>query len=228
MDNGDGPRNRKERRAAAKQSGKPVEPPSSVPKLKMAQPDRSGPKAKTFMDIYEEKKHLLDQGQPFDNKYQDGLVRDESGNILEAGLGDDDPIGPVGNAVFWALTLAMVHFTLDVLVYSQYRQEIEWREISWRTAVVAPILFAMILTMKSEIASQFALLQQIFYLGVGIAAGCYVIHAANAKGYYAVMKRCPPLGTLWIWSVIEMNLPYAAASVAVDIAFMWYKGYSAY
>ncbi|KAK5167655.1 uncharacterized protein LTR77_007354 [Saxophila tyrrhenica] len=228
MADDDGPRNRKERRAAAKQSGKAVEPPSSTPKIKMAQPDRSGPKSKTFMDLYEEKKDLLDQGQPFASKYEDGRVRDEGGNILEAGLGDDEEIGPVGMAVFWALTLGMVHFTLDVLVYSQYRQEIEWWEIVKRTAFMMPILFLMILTMKSAMASRFRVARQIFFLGVAIAAGCYTIHAANAKGYYAVMKRCPPLGTLWVWSVIEMDLPYASVSVMVDIWYLWWKGYSAF
>ncbi|KAK3048773.1 hypothetical protein LTR09_009885 [Extremus antarcticus] len=230
MDDSNGPRNRKERRAAARQSGQPISPPSSTPKLKMTQPDRSGPKSKTFMDIYEEKKHLLDAGQPFDPKHTDGLARNESGNILNVGLNsgndDDEPIGPVGNAVLWALTLSMIHFTLDVLVYSQYRQEIEWAEIFKRTGVVLPILFLVVLVMRSSIAVRFQLAQQVFYLGVAVAAGCYTIHAANRYGYYAVMKRCPPLGTLWIWSVIEMDLPWAAASVGVDMGFLWWKGYS--
>lgn len=108
------PRNRRERRAAAKSSNKPVESPTSTPKIKLAQPDRSGPKGKTLLDLVEERKHLLEQGTPFDKKYTDGLVRDEGSNILEAGLGDGEPIGPIGEAVFWAVCLTMFHFTLDV------------------------------------------------------------------------------------------------------------------
>jgi hypothetical protein len=222
------PRNRKERRAAAKQTGKAMEPPSSAPHLKMGQPDRSRPKAKTFMDLYEEKKALLDQGQPFDSKYEDGLVRDEGGNILEAGLGDGEPIGPIGNAVFWAITLSMVHFTLDVLVYSQYRQEMEWVPIMRRTFFILPVLFLLLVLLKSEVASRFETVRQIFFLVVAIAAGCYTIHAANAYGYYAVMKRCPPLGTLWVWSVIEMRLAFAVVSIVIDVGYMWWKGYTTF
>lgn len=224
----EGPRNRKERRAAAKQSGKPVEAPTSTPKFKMAQPDRSGPKSKTLLDLYEEKKSLLEHGQPFDAKHEDGQVRDEGGNILEAGLGDDEPIGPIGNAIFYAVSLSMVHFTLDVLVYNQYRQDIEWGDIFKRTLTVFPVLFLLIYTLKSETATRFDAVRQIFFMAAAIAAGCYTIHVANAYGYYAVMKRCPPLGTLWIWSVVEMRLPYALASLLIDGGYMWLKGYSAF
>lgn len=224
----EGPRNRKERRKAAKESGKVMEPPTSEPKIRMAQPDRSGPKSKTLMDLYEEKKSLLEHGQPFDKKYEDGLVRDESGNILEAGLGDDEPIGPMGNATFWSVSLAMVHFTLDVLVYNQYRQEMEWWPIFQRTFTILPVLFLLVLTMQSETASRFPMAKQFLFLGIAIVAGCYTIHVSNVYGYYNVMKQTPPLGTLWLWSVIEMKLAFAAASVVIDVGFLWLGGYSAF
>lgn len=224
----EGPKNRKERRAAAKESGKPISPPTSTPKFKLQQPDRSGPKAKTLMDLYEEKKALLEQGQPFDKKHEDGLVRDEGGNILSVGLGPDDPIGPVGNAVFWAVCLSMVHFTLDVLVYNQYRQEIEWGEIWTHFFTVFPILFLLMFVLGSETANKFPMLKQIFFFGAGLTAGCYIIHVANRYGYYAVMRQAPPLGTLWIWSVIEMNLPFAAVSLLGNFAFLWWGGYEAF
>lgn len=225
------PRNRKERRAAARESGKPIAPPTSTPKFKLQQPDRSGPKSKTLLDIYEDKKALLDQGQPFDKKYDDGAVRDEGGNILEAGLGggdDDEPIGPVGNAVFWSVCLAMVHFTLDVLVYNQYRQEMEWWPIFQRTFLMLPILFLLLFMTRSETASSFPTARQIFFCVVAVGTGCYTIHVSNRYEYFAVMKQAPPLGTLWIWSVIELKLAFAALSVACNLAYLWYKGYSAF
>lgn len=221
-------RNRKERRAAARESGRPVSPPTSTPKIKMAKPDRSKPQGKTMLDLYDEKKALLDQGQPFDAKYNDSRVRDEGGNILEAGLTgpDDEPIGPLGNAVFWSITLAMIHFTLDVLVYNQYAQEIIWPSIFKRTATILPVLFLVVWMMRTETASKFGVLQQLAYCAIAIATGCYTIQITNVHDYFHVMKQAPPVGTLWIWSVIEMKLPYAAASVAADLGYLWWKGYS--
>lgn len=180
------------------------------------------------MDLYEEKKALLEKGQPFSQIHADGNVRDESGNILEAGLGPDDPIGPVGNAIFWAVCLSMVHFTLDVLVYNQYRQDIEWGEIWMHLLTVFPILFLLLYTMRSETASKFPLVKQIFFFLTGLVAGCYIIHVANRYGYYAVMKQAPPLGTLWIWSVVEMDLAFAAVSLIGNFGYLWWNNYEAF
>lgn len=228
MEDDGAPRNRKERRQAARDSGKPVSPPTSTPKIKMAKPDRSKPQTKTMLDMYDEKKSLIDQGQPFDSKYKDSKVRDEGGNILEAGLGgpDDEPIGPLGNAVFWSMTLSMIHFTLDVLVYQQYRQEILWGAIFQRTAIILPVLFLVVWMMGTETANKLGTVKQIIYCAIGVGTGCYTIHITNAYDYFFVMKQAPPLGTLWIWSVIEMRLPWAVASVAVDLGYLWWMGYS--
>jgi hypothetical protein len=225
-DSEDQPRNRRERRAAAKSSNKPVESPTSTPKIKLAQPDRSGPKSKTLLDLVSERKHLLEQGTPFAPIHADGLARDESGNILEAGLGGDgEPIGPIGDAVFWAVCLTMFHFTLDVLTFNQYRQEVEWGPIWKRTAMVLPILWLMIYVMRSATARRVEVARQVFFLAVGVAAGCYTIHVGNVYDYYAVMKQAPPLGTLWVWSVIEMKLPYALVAVFANLGYMYWQGY---
>lgn len=223
------PKNRKERRAAAKESGKPMEPPTKQPKLKMTMPDYDArPKGKTLLDLYDEKKELLSQGQPFDKKYEDGAPRGESGNILEAGLGDDDPIGPVGDAIFWSVCLVMFHFTLDVLVYNQYAQEVVWSAIFKRSGTILPILFLLIYMMRSETARKLGVLRQILFLASAVLFGCYLIHAGNNFGYFAVMKQAPPLGTLWVYSVIELDLAFAVASVLIDVAFLLWGGYTVF
>ncbi|OQO14518.1 hypothetical protein B0A48_01396 [Cryoendolithus antarcticus] len=212
-DDAKAPGNRRERRAAAKSSSQPIAPPTKTPNIKMAHPDRSGPKGKTLLDLYDEKKDLLSQGQPFDPKHLDGAVRDEGGNILTAGLGspDDEPIGVFGQAVFWS-----------------YRQEIVWGPIWKRTFTVLPVLWLLVYLTRSELARRWQIARQVFFLGVAVAAGCYTIHVGNNFAYYAVMKQAPPLGTLWVWSVIEMQLPYAAASVVPVVAYLYFNGYAVF
>ncbi len=68
-------------------------------------------------------------------------------------------------------------------------------------------------------------LTQIFFFCVANIAGCYLIYAANTQGYYAVMKRAPPLGTLWVWSVIEMKLPFAVGSLLIAGTYVYYGEY---
>jgi len=223
--------NRRSRRAAAKTSNQPQAPPTATPKIKMRQPDRSGPKTKTLLDLYEEKKSLLHHGQPFSPDPANKVSTDESGSLLNAGLHhendeEDEPIGPLGEAVFWSLALGMLHFTLDVLVYSQYRQEIEWTPIFSRSGTMVPVLFFLVYLLRSETAATVPRVRQAFFFVVAVGAGCYTIHVANRYDYYAVMKRTPPLGTLWVWSVIELRLALAAASVGVDLGFLWWRGYT--
>lgn len=72
---------------------------------------------------------------------------------------------------------------------------------------------------------QSPLRQAIFFI-TSTFAGCYLIHITNRFGYMAVMKQSPPLGCLWVWSVIELELPWAVLSLSTAGAFLWQKGYS--
>lgn len=58
-----------------------------------------------------------------------------------------------------------------------------------------------------------------------IAVGCYILYAANEQGYMAVMKRAPPLGTLWVWLIVEMEWNWGALSLVVVCMWTWMRGY---
>lgn len=217
--------NRRARRAAARASGEPVAAATKAPKIKLARPDFSKPKGKTLLDVYNEKSDLLSKGQPFDAKYADGLARDEDGNVLRR-VDDAELIGPVGDAIFWAVILAMLHFTLDVLAQNQYRQEIDWTMLFKRSGTVLPVLWLIILLLRSKTSRQWPAARQAFFMLAAIVLGNHAIAVANRESYYAVMKQLPPLGTIWIWSVIEMDIPWAVVSLATNIAFLVWKGYT--
>ena len=72
---------------------------------------------------------------------------------------------------------------------------------------------------------QSAFRQSVFFV-TSLGAGCYLIHVTNNFGYLAVMKRAPPLGCIWVWSVIELDLPLAALSLTGAGVFVWAGGYS--
>lgn len=71
-----------------------------------------------------------------------------------------------------------------------------------------------------------SILRQTIFFMTSICAGCYLIHISNRYGYLAVMKQAPPVGCLWIWAVIELDLPYALLSLAGAGLFLWQRGYS--
>lgn len=68
--------------------------------------------------------------------------------------------------------------------------------------------------------------RQIIFLAVSLIAGCYLIYITSEYSYLAVLKQAPPVGALWVWSVIELNLGLALLTLAGSGLFFWQGGYS--
>ncbi|CAK7242635.1 MAG: hypothetical protein STHCBS139747_004131 [Sporothrix thermara] len=155
---------------------------------------------------------------------------------------DDMAISPVAERILdttlWCVSLSMLHFTLDVLVQNQYAIEIEWLDIvrrSLQALVVFSLLFYNLHRHASDprllplrrslpLPIQDRLRQTIFFVTSSLA-GCYLIHITNEYSYMAVLMQAPPLGCLWVWSVIEMDLLWAVPSLVIAGTFMFYNGY---
>ena len=223
------PSNRKQRRAAARNDAKnngskfnsTTELDQDGVEYLLAHPDRSGPKGKTLFQLAEERQAELNKGKA--TKWTVGDNTPE-GEVPF----DDDPIGPFGNAILYSISLSMLHFTLDVIVYSQYREEIVWSEILKRTGTALPIFLFIVYMLHTKTATRFPVLRNIFFLVTSITAGCYMVYSGNVRGYFFVMKTAPPIGTLWVWSVVEMQLPYALASVLAVAGYLWWNGFEAF
>lgn len=69
-------------------------------------------------------------------------------------------------------------------------------------------------------------IRQGIFLVTSIYTGCYLIYITNEYGYLAILKRSPPLGCLWIWSIIELNLPLALLSLVFSGGFFVQGGYT--
>ncbi|KAE8444942.1 hypothetical protein EG329_014069 [Mollisiaceae sp. DMI_Dod_QoI] len=193
-------------------------------KIKLSQPDRSGPDPtqETLLDMAE-KRGLLKTAE--DEQEVGGL--DENGEPL---------IGRFGESFLWSISLTMLHFTLDVLAAHQYAVAIKWPDLLNRTAQAFPIILLLVYsfhphptpspllpTLPARIQP---LAHQIFFFAGSLAAGCYLIYITNKHGYYAVMKQSPPLGCLWIWSVIELNVFWATGSLICCGLFLKFGGYN--
>jgi hypothetical protein len=89
-------------------------------KIPLQQPDRSGLdiSKETLFDIAE-KHSLLKESNRSSIQANDGFAEETS----------DPPIGRLGEAILWSVSLTMLHFTFDVLVQHQYAVEISWRKI---------------------------------------------------------------------------------------------------
>lgn len=103
--------------------------------IKLKQPDRSGPTDKTLFDIANER-NLFKQAAAKErqNKRQNGEIEEEDDDGDDEGEGEGLPPGAerILETILYSVSLAMLHFTLDVLVQQQYAVEMEWFKIIQR------------------------------------------------------------------------------------------------
>lgn len=109
--------------------------PSSI---KLKNPDRSVPTEKTLLQLAEER-GLFDQAQ----KRQDAIGTKTPGRPIPHAAENEDDDGtdlPPGvdrvlETLLWSVSLAMLHFTLDVVVQHQFSIErIVWPQVWARAA----------------------------------------------------------------------------------------------
>lgn len=221
------------------------------PKIKLAHPDRSVPRNKETLvqrlaetlggslDDEITAPRIYEIGSEDENTSRSGSGSgSENGNsgkgIVNGNTVDAESVRlpPLIESIFYALCFSMLHFTLDVLVYSQYRQSVEWYPIIVRTIKALPLLTIIVYAFHAEHGmiseKRFGVVRQAMFLVSAVTAGNYMVHSVHNDGYFAVMKQVPPIGTLWIWSVIEMRVGWAVASLAGVGAYMWWFGYSFY
>jgi hypothetical protein len=220
--------NRKERRAKdakpnAKSTGSGFQPSNDIDQdgveMILKHPDFSGPKGKTLFQLAEERQKELDKANPAKR-----VVRVPAASKPASSTDDVPPIGPLGDAILYSTSMTAVHLMLDVVVYSQYREEIIWTEILWRAAAAMPIFALLVYLTHVEFSYRFPILRDASFFAGSIAAGCYVVYSTNKHGYFYVMKAAPPVGTLLGWSVFETSLPFAVMSGLLVFGYMWWNG----
>lgn len=65
---------------------------------------------------------------------------------------------------------------------------------------------------------------QLLLLVLCIASGISLIHITATEGYLNVMRTAPSLGTLWVWSVVRMDLVYALVGLTGVAAGVFFRG----
>ncbi|KXH29896.1 hypothetical protein CNYM01_10205 [Colletotrichum nymphaeae SA-01] len=221
---------------------KRVKDPKGIP---LAQPDRSAPSEATLLQMAQDR-GLFKQADkdPRNKNLPKGAVRiDRPGSEDSDDDEEDDEealLSPlmdrIMDTLLWTVSLAMVHGTLDVLVQNQYAKEIEWPNVFSRTLIALMVLFFLFYNLHAFPSSpnlipglparyQHPIRQAIFFVA-GVWAGCHLIYITNKFSYMYIMKQAPTLGCVWIWSVLELDLPVAVASLAVAGAYLLQGGYS--
>lgn len=215
--------NRKERRAQTRAK------PSTENDVPLSQPDRDGPKQKTLLDIAAERQLLgsnLGSTSPSITTTKintDGSLTTTSDSPVELGL----ETTPYLDIVLYATTLTLLNFTLTVLVEHQYASEApNLPSLFYSSTVSSPTLVLLLILVAILHPRSAYLATQLLFALLSMIAGAWLVHASNEDPYLAVMQKAPPLGTLWVWAIVEMKWEWALGCLGVVAGWGWWSGYS--
>ncbi|KAL6859349.1 hypothetical protein J3F83DRAFT_749886 [Trichoderma novae-zelandiae] len=200
------------------------------PKIKLRQPDRSAPTEKTLLD-FAQQRSLFDLAAERERE-----LAGKAGHAED----DDGKLSPGAerflDALLWTTTLAILHSTFDVLVMNQYGTVIKWDKVVASAGRAWFAFFFLFYVLHPHEANQTLVpglpprlqrpLRQLLFFAMSCVAGCALVYITNSKGYLYNMKRAPPLGCLWVWAVVELDLLWAVPSLLVTGAYMWVNGFS--
>ena len=209
--------NRKQRRKAAQNHDSQPQEFLTQESLDyiLQRPEQTSPSGKTLLERANERQAELNiQKHPLVHPQPD--------------LDDEDEPSAALIALLYGTTLTMVHFTLDVLVYNQYAQLIEWNEIARRIGVALPAFICIVYVLRMQPLVSFIWTRQILLLGSASFAGCYLVYLGNDEPYMAVMKRAPPLGTIWLWLFIEMRKRCEVINLGVVVVYCLWNGFTVF
>ncbi|EGG04099.1 uncharacterized protein MELLADRAFT_108727 [Melampsora larici-populina 98AG31] len=120
----------------------------------------------------------------------------------------------------WTIPFCTIFICLDVAIHAQYGQEVSFNTELKRLVNVAPSLIVLIhftLHSPKHLFTRFTL------FGLSAIGGSYMVFVMNKYSYLLVMKQTPALGTLWIYSVVRMDLIDAVISLVIVAGWCWVK-----
>ncbi|KAG8713355.1 hypothetical protein FRC11_012481 [Ceratobasidium sp. 423] len=138
----------------------------------------------------------------------------------------EEQLSPLADSILdtaiMAIPLSTLYIVLDLLVQQQYAQQPTVKEELGRVVTNVPILFVLIHYTNKYKATPIA---QFMLFLTAILAGPRMIWLVNKGSWLRVTRQAPPLGTIWVYTIIQLNLVPAVASLVVVFGLAKFMGW---
>lgn len=125
----------------------------------------------------------------------------------------------------WSIPFNTVFICLDVAIHAQYGQPVTiGSELNRLKSVFPSSIFILHYTLHHHEK----ILSKLLLFSLSTIGGSYMIYILNKLSYLLVMRRVPPLGALWLYSVIRMDLYHALLSLGLVGLWCWIMDLSLY
>ncbi|KAG0709542.1 hypothetical protein DFH29DRAFT_2158 [Suillus ampliporus] len=154
-----------------------------------------------------------------------GVLRKISDTQKPAETTDNAEPLPLAEEIFNAVVLIMP-FTfflimMDILIHQQYAQRPTVSDVAQRLLTNFPILSTFVFYTTRHKANP-RLQLALFLLSLGV--GPRMIWLVNRGSWLVNIRQCPQFATIWLYTVVQLNLNWAALSLVMIGAWTWFTG----
>ncbi|KAG9294027.1 hypothetical protein G9A89_019365 [Geosiphon pyriformis] len=202
--------------------GKPTEEvrdrkKASHSNIALSSTDHYNPELDDIPDI--EKFRLVEASGLFPNLTPAQRKKLASSSKKSSSQDEEQQFGHGFQAILYTIPLCSVYCVMDMLVHRQFNENVTFWPFFNRVLKAAPIMLILVYYTNKYAAKP--LVQFLMFLGA-IGCGCYLIWIINKISYLGVMRRCPPLASLWIYFVVQMRLAPAVASLVTVFIYFYF------
>ncbi|KAG7449271.1 uncharacterized protein BT62DRAFT_888232 [Guyanagaster necrorhizus] len=132
---------------------------------------------------------------------------------------------PLAEEIFDAVVL-IIPFTfllvlMEILIHRQYGKEATLKILTDKLISSVPILSVFIFyttRYKAHRTMQFG-----FFIIAGVV-GPRMVYLLSRGSWLVNMKQCPPLATIWVYTIFQLDLGPAVLNLIGVAAYVWWKG----
>lgn len=150
------------------------------------------------------------------NLPQTHTAQQEDAEELDVTLADE-----IFNASLLVIPMSFLLLLMEILVHYQYGRKPTYEALAERMLPGVPII--SIFVFYTNRYKQIRQMQAGLFL-LSIAVGARFIWMINRANWRVVMKQCPPLATLWVYCILQLDLGPAVLGLTFVAIYVWVTG----
>jgi hypothetical protein len=124
------------------------------------------------------------------------------------------------NAVTLIIPFSSLLLLMEILIHHQYGKTASLEILTDRMLPGVPILSLFIFYTNRH--KRVRRMQFLLFI-ISIVVGSRMIYQFNRASWLVNMSQCPPLATIWIYTIIQLELFPAFLNLVVVGGFVWWK-----
>ncbi|WWD17110.1 hypothetical protein CI109_101547 [Kwoniella shandongensis] len=136
----------------------------------------------------------------------------QPGISLEEAL-DDQREDEIFNTLILTIPFSFLYILLDILVHLQYSHRPGWEVLTKHLMTAIP---------TNRHPNHFVTTS--FLMAASIVSGCRLIWLVNKASWSLTTEQAPPMGTLWILTIVQLPLNRAVIALLAVGGWVWYSG----